>query len=123
MSNKTETSAAGLLRVLGPVGATTVVVGSVIGSGIFFKANVIAQSVGRFELVILVWLVCGVMSLLGALAFAELRAMMPHAGGQYVYLREAYGPLSGAMGLGARVAPRTQSATATNPFASSPSLA
>ena len=95
MSNKTETSASGLLRVLGPVGATTVVVGSVIGSGIFFKANVIAQSVGRFELVILVWLVCGVMSLLGALAFAELGAMMPHAGGQYVYLREAYGPLSG----------------------------
>lgn len=84
-----------LLRVLGPVGATTVVVGSVIGSGIFFKANVISQSVGRFDLVILVWIVCGVMSLLGALAAAELGAMMPQAGGQYVYLREAYGPLTG----------------------------
>jgi APA family basic amino acid/polyamine antiporter len=84
-----------LLRVLGPVGATTVVVGSVIGSGIFFKATVIAKSVGSFDLVLLVWVVCGVMSLLGALAAAELGAMMPHAGGQYVYLREAYGPLSG----------------------------
>jgi amino acid transporter len=84
-----------LLRVLGPVGATTVVIGSVIGSGIFFKAKVIAESVGSFQLVLLVWVVCGLMSLLGALAAAELGAMMPHAGGQYVYLREAYGPLSG----------------------------
>lgn len=85
----------GLLRVLGPVGATAVVVGGVIGSGIFFKANVIAQSVGRFDLVLLVWIVCGLLSLCGALAVAELAASMPHAGGQYVYLREAYGPLTG----------------------------
>jgi amino acid transporter len=70
-------------------------VGSVIGSGIFLKAGVIAKHLGSFELVLLVWIVCGVMSLLGALAAAELGAMMPHAGGQYVYLREAYGPLSG----------------------------
>lgn len=85
----------GLLRVLGPVGATAIVVGGVIGSGIFFKANVIAQSVGRFDLVLLVWIVCGLLSLCGALAVAELAASMPHAGGQYVYLREAYGPLTG----------------------------
>ena len=84
-----------LLRVLGPISATTVVVGSVIGSGIFYKANIIASSVGRFDLVLLVWVVCGLMSLLGALALAELAAMLPHAGGQYVYLREAYGPLTG----------------------------
>src|SRR5262245_11181215 len=84
-----------LLRVLGPIGATTVVVGSVIGSGIFFKAKVIAEQLGRFDLVLLVWVVCGLMSLLGALAAAELGAMMPHAGGQYVYLRAAYGPLTG----------------------------
>ena len=83
-----------LLRVLGPVSATAVVVGSVIGSGIFFKANIVAGSVGRFDLVLLVWIVCGILSLLGALATAELGAMMPHAGGQYVYLREAFGPLS-----------------------------
>ncbi len=84
-----------LLRVLGPLSATAVVVGSVIGSGIFYKANVIASSVGRFDLVLLAWIVGGVMSLLGALALAELAAMLPHAGGQYVYLREAYGPLTG----------------------------
>lgn len=92
---QTRASRGELLRVLGPVSATTVVVGSVIGSGIFYKANVISASVGRFDLVLLVWIVCGVMSLLGALALAELAAMMPHAGGQYVYLREAYGPLTG----------------------------
>ncbi len=83
-----------LLRVLGPWGAMTVVVGSVIGSGIFLKANVVARAVGRFDLVITVWVVCGLISLLGALASAELGAMLPHAGGSYVYLREAYGPLT-----------------------------
>lgn len=85
----------GLLRVLGPSAATAIVVGGTIGAGIFFKANVIAQSVGRFDLVLLVWIVCGVVSLFGALTVAELAAEMPHAGGQYVYLRQAYGPLAG----------------------------
>lgn len=84
-----------LLRVLGPVGATAVVVGAVIGSGVFFKANIIARSVGRMDLVVLVWVVCGLVSFSGALALAELAAAIPHAGGQYVYLRRAYGPLSG----------------------------
>ena len=85
----------GLLRVLGPGGATAIVVGGTIGAGIFFKANVIAQAVGRFDLILLVWLVCGLVSLCGALTVAELAALMPHAGGQYVYLRQAYGPLAG----------------------------
>lgn len=84
-----------LLRVLGPVGATAIVVGAVIGAGVFFKANIIARSVGRLDLVVLVWIVCGVVSLCGALALAELAAAIPHAGGQYVYLRRAYGPLAG----------------------------
>jgi APA family basic amino acid/polyamine antiporter len=84
-----------LLRVLGPAGATAVVVGAVIGSGVFFKANIIAKSVGRMDLVVLVWIVCGLVSFCGALALAELAAAIPHAGGQYVYLRRAYGPLSG----------------------------
>jgi amino acid transporter len=92
--SRPETSAQpALLRAIGTVGATSVVIGSVIGSGIFFKANVVAQSVGRFDLVIVAWVVCGAISLLGALSLAELAAMMPHAGGPYVYLREAYGPL------------------------------
>ena len=95
MSKAAASSQPQLLRVLGPVGATAVVVGSVIGSGIFKKAGGIAENVGRVDLVLLVWVVCGILSLLGALAFAELGAMMPQAGGQYVYLREAFGPLSG----------------------------
>ena len=95
MSNTRESAQPQLLRVLGPVGATAVVVGSVIGSGIFKKAGGIAENIGRVDLILLVWIVCGVLSLLGALAFAELGAMMPHAGGQYVYLRAAFGPLSG----------------------------
>ncbi len=82
-----------LLRVLGPVGATTVVVGSVIGSGIFLKEAVVAQAVGHIGWVMAVWVGCGVISLLGALASAELGAMLPQAGGPYVYLRAAYGPL------------------------------
>ncbi|HND52237.1 MAG TPA: amino acid permease [Pirellulaceae bacterium] len=84
-----------LLRVLGPTAATAIVVGGTIGAGIFFKANVIAQAVGRFDMVLAVWIVCGVVSLFGALTVAELAAATPHAGGQYVYLRQAYGPLAG----------------------------
>jgi APA family basic amino acid/polyamine antiporter len=83
-----------LARVLGPVAATAVVVGSVIGSGIFLKAPVIAQSLGRSDLILGVWVGCGVISMLGALASAELGAMLPQAGGPYVYLRAAYGPLT-----------------------------
>lgn len=84
-----------LLQVLGPVGATAVVVGATIGSGIFFKANMVSQALGRFDLVLVVWIVCGLLSLCGALALAELATLFPHAGGQYVYLREAYGPWVG----------------------------
>ncbi|MFO0425134.1 MAG: APC family permease [Planctomyces sp.] len=91
-SRDTEVPSTGLRRVLGPVSATAIVVGSVIGSGIFFKANLVASSIGRVDGIILVWIVCGILSLLGALATAELAAMMPNAGGQYVYLREAFGP-------------------------------
>lgn len=85
----------GLKRVMGPVGATAVVVGAVIGAGVFFKASAIARSVGRVDLVVAVWIVCGAVSFCGALALAELAAAIPRAGGQYVYLRRAYGPLAG----------------------------
>ncbi len=83
-----------LLRVLGPVGATTVVVGSVIGSGIFFKEAIVSNAVGHIGWVLAVWVGCGLISLLGALSSAELGAMLPQAGGPYVYLRAAYGPLT-----------------------------
>lgn len=80
-----------LLRVLGPVETTTILIGSVIGSGIFLVPNTIAAQVGSFGLIIAVWLVSGLLSLFGALSYAELGGMIPHAGGQYAYLREAYG--------------------------------
>jgi basic amino acid/polyamine antiporter, APA family len=74
--------------------AIAIVVGNVIGSGIFAKPGRIAAEAGRFDLIIAVWIVGGVLCLLGALCFAELATMLPHAGGLYVYLREAYGKLT-----------------------------
>jgi len=71
--------------------ATLLVVGAVIGSGIFLTTGIIAQSLPSPPMILLVWIVGGVLSLFGGLTLAELGAMMPEAGGQYVYLREAYG--------------------------------
>jgi len=83
----------GLLRALGRPEAVAIVVGNVIGSGIFAKPGAIAVQLGDFRLILLAWLVGGGLCVLGALCFAELAAMLPRAGGLYVYLREAYGPL------------------------------
>ncbi len=66
-----------------------------IGSGIFIVSADIARTVGAPGWLLVVWLIAGVMTVIGALSYGELAAMMPHAGGQYVYLREAYGPLLG----------------------------
>lgn len=82
-----------LPRVLGPFDAVAVVVGGIIGSGIFLKPAVVAQDVSNFGLIINVWVAVGVITLCGALTLAELAAMLPHAGGPYIYLREAYGRL------------------------------
>jgi APA family basic amino acid/polyamine antiporter len=81
----------GLLRALGPGMALAMVVGNVIGSGIFLKPGGIARDAGDFSLIITAWIVGGVVCIFGALCFAELAAMLPRAGGLYVYLREAYG--------------------------------
>jgi APA family basic amino acid/polyamine antiporter len=81
----------GLLRVLGPGMAIALVVGNVIGSGIFKKPGQIAANAGDFWMIIAIWVFGGVLCLLGALCFAELAVMLPRAGGMYVYLREAYG--------------------------------
>ncbi|QDU96091.1 APC family permease [Lignipirellula cremea] len=80
-----------LQRVLGVRIAMAVVVGNVIGSGIFLKPGNIAGECGSFPIIISVWVLGGVLCFLGALCFAELAAMLPQAGGMYVYLREAYG--------------------------------
>src|SRR5215469_6587171 len=71
--------------------SVTLVAGSMIGSGIFIVSADISRQVGSPALLLLVWLISGVMTIAGALAYGELAAMMPAAGGQYVYLREAYG--------------------------------
>lgn len=81
-----------LPRRLGLVDATLIVIGVVIGAGIFLVPNVIARSVPSGAAMLAVWVVAGLLSYFGALAYAELGAMMPATGGQYVYLREAFGP-------------------------------
>jgi amino acid transporter len=85
----------GLIRALGPLMATAVVVGTVIGSGIFKKPQVVAENVPHFGLAALVWILGGVLALLGALALAEVAVLFPRAGGNYVFLREGYGRLAG----------------------------
>jgi APA family basic amino acid/polyamine antiporter len=82
-----------LPRRLGVLDATAIVVGIVIGSGIFVLPNVIARSVPSYAGIVAAWLIGGMLSFFGALAYAELGAMLPATGGQYVYLREAYGPM------------------------------
>ncbi|HEY0767836.1 MAG TPA: amino acid permease [Steroidobacteraceae bacterium] len=75
--------------------ATSLVVGIIIGTGIFLKSASMAQAVGTPALVLAAWVVAGVVAMLGALCFAELGALLPHAGGEYVYLRTAYGEIPG----------------------------
>ncbi|HZY89509.1 MAG TPA: amino acid permease [Gemmataceae bacterium] len=85
----------GLVRALGPLMATAVVVGTVIGSGVFKKPQSVAAHVHQFGLAALVWVLGGLLVLLGALAYAEVAVLYPKAGGNYVFLREAYGRLAG----------------------------
>ena len=82
---------ADLPRVLGTNQATAIVVGTIIGSGIFLVPSEMMKDVGSSALVYLAWIVGGLLSLFGAMTYAELGAMLPYAGGEYVYLRGAYG--------------------------------
>jgi basic amino acid/polyamine antiporter, APA family len=83
----------GLKRELGVWSAAAIVVGTVIGSGIFLVPSTMTRNVGSPLKVFAVWIAGGLLSLFGALSYAELAAAMPEAGGEYVYLREAYGPV------------------------------
>ena len=82
-----------LLRALGLWDTTAIVMGIMIGSAIFIVPAEVTREVGSERAALCVWVISGLLSLFGALSFAELAAMLPQAGGQYVYLREAYGHL------------------------------
>jgi amino acid transporter len=84
-----------LPRVLGPWIATAIVVGTVIGSGVFKKPYAIAKDVPEFGYAMLAWILGGVLAILGALAYAEVATLYPKAGGNYVFLREAFGRYAG----------------------------
>src|SRR5204863_6215039 len=92
---KVTTEEARFVRGLGLLDSTMIVAGSMIGSGIFIVSADIARQVGSPGWLLVVWLITGALTLIGALSYGELAAMMPRAGGQYVYLREAYSPLRG----------------------------
>src|SRR3989454_5940053 len=84
-----------LVRGLGLTDGTMIVIGSMIGSGIFITSAESARLVGSPGWLLAAWVLSGLMTVTGALCCAELAAMMPRAGGQYIFLREAYGPLVG----------------------------
>ena len=81
-------------RRLGPIDAAAIVVSNVIGGGIFFVPIIVAQMVATSGAILWVWLIGGALAFAGAMAYAELSALRPRAGGEYVYLREAFGPLA-----------------------------
>jgi basic amino acid/polyamine antiporter, APA family len=82
-----------LIRGLGVSHATAVVVGTIIGSGIFLVPREMMQAVGTAKMVYLAWIVGGILSFFGALTYSELGAMKPESGGEYAYIRDAFGPL------------------------------
>jgi APA family basic amino acid/polyamine antiporter len=84
-----------LLRALGLWSAVSIVIGTVIGSGVFLVPSTMITRLGSVPMLFVVWVVAGLLSLFGALTYAELAAAMPEAGGEYVYLSAAYGPFWG----------------------------
>jgi basic amino acid/polyamine antiporter, APA family len=90
-----STDKTGFVKALGLTGATTLVMGSMIGSGIFIVSADIARQVKSPGLLVVCWVVGALLTIIAALSYGELAAAMPHAGGQYVYLREAFGRLWG----------------------------
>jgi len=95
MATARENVNTGLVKGLGLLDATTIVMGSMIGSGIFIVSADMARIVNSPGLLIVTWIVAALLTLVAALSYGELASAMPQAGGQYVFLREAFGPLSG----------------------------
>ena len=94
-SDATTDRSSGFVKAISRLDATALVVGSMIGSGIFIVSADILRQVDSAGLLLTVWAVSGVVTLMGALSYGELAAMFPRAGGQYVYLREGISPLFG----------------------------
>src|SRR5882757_9661715 len=84
-----------LHKKLSLLDSTTIIMGSMIGSGIFIVSAEIARQVQSPGMLLLAWIITGVITIFGALSYGELAAAMPRAGGQYIYLKEAFGPLFG----------------------------
>lgn len=102
-----------LIRGLGPLAAISINVGNIIGTGIFLKARVMTCNVGTPGRVILVWIAAGLLALAGALTYAELTTMRPHAGAEYVITKDAYGRVWGFLnGWSQMLISRTASAAA-----------
>src|SRR5687767_8044606 len=90
-----EDKKTGFIRGLGLLDSTTIVAGSMIGSGIFIVSADMSRQVGAPGWLLVAWIITGLLTVAAALSYGELAAMMPRAGGQYVYLREAFSPLWG----------------------------
>jgi APA family basic amino acid/polyamine antiporter len=90
-----EDEKTGFVRGLGLLDSTTIVAGSMIGSGIFIVSSDMSRQVGSPGWLLVAWIITGLLTVIGALSYGELAAMMPKAGGQYVYLREAFSPVAG----------------------------
>src|ERR1035437_4018218 len=95
LSTSQETNAPRLEQSLGLFSSTALVVGSMVGSGVFIVDADIARGTNSPALLLGAWVVTAILTMIGALSYGELAAMMPKAGGQYVYLRESLGPLWG----------------------------
>src|SRR5580698_3394931 len=91
----TTSSQPGFVRAIGLFDGTMIVVGSMIGSGIFIVASDITRQTGSAGGLLLTWIITGLLTIAAALSYGELAGLFPHAGGQYIYLREAYSPLWG----------------------------
>eukprot|EP01136_Pigoraptor_vietnamica_P033046 Opistho-1_new@95555 len=90
-----EQSSSTFKRSLGLLDATMIVAGSMIGSGIFIVSADITRNVGSAGWLLVIWLITGLLTLTAAVSYGELSAMFPKAGGQYIYLKEAFNPLVG----------------------------
>src|SRR6201987_703770 len=95
LTRQTKKEEAGFVRAIGLFDGTMIVVGSMIGSGIFIVAATISKQTGSPGGLLLTWIITGLLTVSAALSYGELAGMFPHAGGQYVYMREAYSPLWG----------------------------